>query len=432
MLKAASGYASKAADGGPALEASGLLAIAEDHFYKGEDRLAYEAAAGALKLFRKAGHQFGTVEAAQLATTICLRQQRTEDAEQIAMEEWLRCQRAGDHSGEAKMLLARAEVLSYSGESGATAAAELAGKARDAFRDQGERKLEAAALLRLSSASYEKGDVDECAKCAREAQDLFEKEGEKQGQAEASCLLAEALIDLGEGLEDAQEAAQQARQLFEEMEDQHSALRAALSDAQARLQLLQSSMTEPSAEDWATALDRAQECERMARELNETSLVAQALGLVSQVHCAAGRYQAAVESAEECRSIYDEVGGPWDQASAWMLIADAHFQNEKWEEAKAPAEKALKLAKKGGDPSQEQAAQTLLDACEWTPGQDEDEQFPTAPQQPFGAGGAKEAIEAMKRLFAKADDCEASGEVPLMHPGVTDTRSVVWRSHWWS
>jgi len=272
-----------------------LLAQAELELEAEDSENALRLSALAESRFVALGDAQGMVDSKRLAIHSFRFQGRFDFASQIAREERLLCQEKGDESGEAKMLLAVAELSLARRTAQSLEEAELLAKqARDMFREQEDPKNEGLALLVLSDVSLKlssmAGSSRSSAQRAREAAcDALEcfQELELHREVGRALLALAAAAAAGQDFQEVSRAAGKALEVFRFCGDQRWEAFALLSLARWQLEEDNAEQAIRNAEAGLQLLQRLS-CTRSARQAAAICVAVQAQVAVGEPKKALG------------------------------------------------------------------------------------------------------------------------------------------------
>mmetsp|Transcript_112654 Transcript_112654/g.291015 ORF Transcript_112654/g.291015 Transcript_112654/m.291015 type:complete len:801 (-) Transcript_112654:174-2576(-) len=326
----------------------------------------------ALELFKSLDHRDGAADSVRLVVLgQCLKHDH-EEADRRAAEALKAAREAGDINVEAKLLLAVAEANCHrSGDEERKTARKFATQARSIFREQGDPRMEATALLALLSLLDNEGDMSKKANQAQQmagdAINLFQEVNDTRGVAMAIHWQGVALAASNQ-LEEALGCADDARYLFQQCGD--PILEARELQIKADWCLLGGAvqLALPAAEE-ALALFRESSC-FSTRKTN-------ALRTVVQCHSANKSAQNGIALAEEAAELARQAGDQRAEADALLLASQAYVDlamescsgddPDKWEpsvEAVQKAEEALEILRDLGDEENEARAATVISALQ--------------------------------------------------------------------
>jgi len=374
-------------------EAFLLFAVAEGHLQDGEDPDEGIAAANdALASFREVQDKKGIADTLRLlfnATRMKAEKTLNEgnsgmwreilnDILVQAEEEMIGFQASGDKRSEAAMLLSMAEAnQSLRNTSRRLQALECALDAADIAKDIGDQKLEALAMMTVSTVNALKKDFKAQKRAVALAIELFKAVGDRRSEAHAFYNLGSADINSGR-IEEGMRSKNKALKIFLELgdirlaagtwvsqaewllekEDWKGSLHAA-NEAIALLEKIEARPGDDSitaARYWMVqahlmgndvnrALEVAEDCLARERATNNKKNEVQAMSMLAETQAAANKHDEALKTAMEGQSIArDELDKRWE-AYALECLSQVHYDSENWEAAKNDAIEAVELSK---------------------------------------------------------------------------------------
>jgi len=334
-------------------EAAMLFSVAEGHLAAGprEADDALKAAKDALAKFRDLKDDQGTADCIRVIIHVLRHRGQLEEAEQLARDELERFGSADSRVASAKMRLALAEILTFTGTVGGPDRFDEAQKqAEDAlatFQEEASpSSMQGAAMLALANVLIMRADPASgkaATAQALAAVDFYKSQQDKRGEAQAWHCLAVARDSAGDAESaGAMEATLEALSLFRELKAQDSLALELQSVARRYLRRRRP----------ADALAFAKEAAAIARDLDLAAEAAVAEVLTS-AHLELGEIELAeslaTETLQRCRDAEDL------QAVAKMqeVLMFVHMFSNRVEEAISCAEEAKSLAKQLGNVEQE-------------------------------------------------------------------------------
>ncbi|CAJ1455975.1 unnamed protein product [Effrenium voratum] len=357
-------------------EAAMYFTVAEKHMQEEKAEEALRHCEEALSRFRELGDVTGIVDTIRMKIHVYCFKDRRKEGNQIAKEELARIRGQKDRTGEAKMLLALAEVnTERRGYKNREEARIWANEALAMFRKDGDKKMQAYTMLCLLNINMKwRGDkkisCQEGLDCATAARGIFKAIGDRRGEGLAlhGMAVAQVRAEIHEVvLKDTfggwQAAADEAVRLFQESgytrmeafekvsiaqwtlginprkamklaEDAMKQCRvlqsrqeaAALSVlVQAHLQLKDRSKAWMEQEG-AMAVQLAKDGYERFRDLGDR------FGQASALHALVLAYQArdektlAMQSAEQAADIYKEIGEKGGETSMLQVVSQLHLE----------------------------------------------------------------------------------------------------------
>lgn len=172
-------------------EAARLFSVAEAHLNEEEDEAALRVSKQALEMFRELRNENAMADCVRVAVHALCYQEKRKEANKMAREELERIRAGRDRRGEAKILLAIAEVnAERRGNRNREEALLLAEEARELLQKRGDVKMEGHACLTLLNIHMKRrGDkltgCQQALAWAVEARSLFRSIGDRRGEAMA-------------------------------------------------------------------------------------------------------------------------------------------------------------------------------------------------------------------------------------------------------
>mmetsp|Transcript_54688 Transcript_54688/g.122784 ORF Transcript_54688/g.122784 Transcript_54688/m.122784 type:complete len:806 (+) Transcript_54688:101-2518(+) len=357
-------YSSKAAAAGESAggrEAAMVFAVAEGHLAAGprEADDALKAAEDALSKFRALKDDQGVADCIRVIIHVRRHRCQLAEAEQLARTELEKFVSAGSRLAAAKMRLALAEILTFSGTiGGPDQFDEAQQQAEDALavsKEEADLSVQGLAMLALANLLIMKADPVS-GKAAMEhalaAVDFYKSQQDKRGEAQAWHCLAVARDSAGEAeASGAMDATLEALSLFRELKAHHSLALELQSVARRYLRRRRP----------ADALAFAKEAAEIARDLDlGRSEEAAIVEVLASSHLELGEIElaesVASETLQRCRDAEDL------QAVAKMLevLMFVHLFSNNVGAATSSAQEAKAVAKQLGDSEKEMRILQIL------------------------------------------------------------------------
>ncbi|CAE8627693.1 unnamed protein product, partial [Polarella glacialis] len=328
-----------------AREACALFVEAEDHLGVEEFPEALRKATLAVDSFRAAGDSRGTADALRLSVLASLGSGSAHllaEAGRLAWAELERRRAEKDKLGEAKMLVSIAEACTDLEGRGRAEAVTAAKEACAIGKHEGEKRLEVMALLALASVHVAKGSRDkpgaeQALQAASEARELAQDLDDRRKEAESLHAMAEAKA-ICTSLEDALESADEAMDFYLELKDKRMEAFELLRMASWNLALGQHARALSDAED---ALEIYQ--------MLQSPMEVDALRAVFQAHLARSDLRKARLVAAEAFRRFREQGKKEAQVQACTMLIEMYVKADRIDEALSSAQQGLKVCKELGD-----------------------------------------------------------------------------------
>lgn len=378
-------------------EASMLFAMAEGHLAEEEDVQGMQVAHEALTLFREQKDEVGMADCCRMIAHVLCYQDKRKEANTFIASELTRIQAGKDSRGEAKMLLALAEINSEKrGQKNREDALAHAIKAQEKFKEAGDKKMEALSYLTLVNLYLKRrGDqkrgAEEALAVAKKAQDMFKDLGDQRGQATAlhgaaaahiKAKLAKDEIEKGAWLVAAQEAAklyqeQRLRKLeawekcciaqWTLLDNPRKALRLAedalnlcreIGSVQeaAALGLVVSAHLEIKDTSKAWMMKEAGEAVKVAkaglkrfRSKGDKFGEGQALMALLLAYLGKDEPEQALKIAEQAKGVFEDLGDSSSEALVLQMVTQLYLKKSQPDKAMSAAQKVQKLSKGAQD-----------------------------------------------------------------------------------
>ncbi|CAK0868473.1 unnamed protein product [Prorocentrum cordatum] len=274
----------------------------------------------------------------------------------------------GQRRAEAGALLLEAALqLHAGGADAAQEALELATEAQGAFMGEEDLAGEAATWGLIVWLRHTQGQQEEVLRALRTQRALLRRAGDAAAEAKALCSAAQLLAeggDLDQAAGLSGEAARMARHAGAARTEAESLVLL----AQCRLaSLCQAADAAPPdqagrvlCEGEGRALRPAREAAVLARSLPDSALLAAALSACAQVHVVMRRGTSAIGLARRACSLFRELGDAPRAAESLLLSAEGGFQCGSWQRAEEEAAEACSIFEEAGDQhGQDRVAQVL-------------------------------------------------------------------------
>jgi tetratricopeptide (TPR) repeat protein len=389
------------------MTAAQSLSNAQAHLEAGRLSDAASAAEDAVALFRKSSDLVGLADALRTSLEVKRQLKEFDPASQIARRELAAFAESGNQRGQACMLLTLGEIASDElGAKAGSEACQMISQAVDLFRKNNEIKMEAAALLSLSSIHLVKGaegrgkvEFDEAHRFAEEAMSRLQGLQDKAGQGKASHALALVCVYRGEitnGIAHAESAlqvwrsignrkleafeqhclsiwylankafdralvaAESAEKLFKEFQNEHGEHEGYASAASThRVQ----AMLEKG--DVSSAMEVADAALQAAREVNDRIAEASAFQMLCSCAQASDNTKEALAHASSALNALNQQLERTDRSRLWeaavlQKMASLHLAEGESEKAEESASKARDLCRETRDGREEAKAMCFL------------------------------------------------------------------------
>ncbi|CAE8700337.1 unnamed protein product, partial [Polarella glacialis] len=332
-----------------------LLAEARQKLYEDRAAEALEQAQEALETFCAVGHQEGVADGLSLVAQALIQCDQRKEANRRVVEQLQRFRKSGDQEGEAKMLLSFAEINAVQrGSKKREEAQDAASEVLARFRQWGDWRNEADTLLILSCLHTKKKSSDKTKKAAEalalscQARAICSEKGYKRG--EAACLHAMASAhELAGDYEQCMEVADEALDLYLELQDAHAEAFELMCMAQWSLKHGRPGKATSDAED-ALHILRSVSSPRDSR----------ALAILVQGHRARGDKQSAVSVVVDSLKFYREAGNSVAEADALDMLIDSYCDHQHFEEALHAATQASQIFSHLGNHASEARMMALI------------------------------------------------------------------------
>jgi hypothetical protein len=269
-------------------------------------------------------------------------------------------------------------------------------------KDRGDTTKEAEAGVACGRAYLMKGQNAKCFDVAMEAVNTLRETGDRSGQALALHMVAKVYAAKKE-FENSLRAAERASRLFRDGADKTSESRALLTASTSAVMVCAEGGRGPMAskpfnEQMEKAGRQSNQAMRLAFEVGEEKLYAEALRICAQITMYRGLPADAVKLATEAATVARSQKDDKGEASARVILSEALIASGKFPKASEAAEIALELFRKVKDASGESTALYLLQKIEG-----ETAQFDMVRRDPTAEGQAATA-DAPKQAESKAED----------------------------
>uniref|UniRef100_A0A7S4VT89 Carrier domain-containing protein n=1 Tax=Alexandrium monilatum TaxID=311494 RepID=A0A7S4VT89_9DINO len=374
-------------------EACMLFSIAEGHLTEEEDQQALQVAEEALELFRETGDEVGIADSSRVVTHVLCFQDRRKEANTIARAELDRIQAGKDRRGEAKLMLALAEINSEKrGQKNREEALAYAIKAQEKFKEQGDKRMEAMSYLALANFYLKRrGDqrkgAEEALTVAGKAEAIFKELDDKRGQATAlhsaaashiKAKMANDEIEAGAWLVAAQEAArlyqEQRLRKLEAWEKCCIAQWTLIENPRKALRLAHEALNlsrEIGSVQEATALGLVVSCHLEIKDTSEAWMTKEAGEAVKVAKDGLKRFRAkndkfgegqallalllaylgredtdqALKTAEQARGVFEDLGDSSSEALVLQMLTQLYLKRSHTDKALNATQKVAKLSR---------------------------------------------------------------------------------------
>lgn len=340
-----------ASDGKKAIqakEAAMLCSIAEGHLDDEDPEEALTAASDALRYFREKKEQAGIADTARIMIRCYSMQGKHNEALALGEEELAKFQKAKDRSGEAKMLLAMAETGGKTYDEGL----QFANQSAEAFRSQGDAKMEARARLstvkvnlahHTAKAEEKAQRGSDTMQAANEALNMCRRNQDKPGEALALHGIGATYAREG-NIREAVQAADEALELYADLGQ----------PKQEAFELKSSAEWYLAAGKPLKALHRAEEAlEMMQKHGGGKGREASTMSIVVKAYISKGQADKAIKVAKSGLQRFQEAGDQKSEAAAYRTLYSAHTAAGDDDQALLVMEKALEAAQATGDQEME-------------------------------------------------------------------------------
>lgn len=344
-------------------EAYKLIVDAEKALDAEEDAKCFETATKAVEKLKSLGNTLAAADATRLAVLVKIFQEDRKEAAQLAKAQLAECEAKSDKKGKARMLLSLAECnCDRRGPEKRELSIEQATEAKGIFQAEGEKKMEANALITLASAHMKrKGDkvadaaiaVDYASEALKLSRSIGDKKGEAQGlHAFAVSTVQTALVEPSmcfrilasdPTFEEGLDAAKAALEMWDELGCPKSA-------AFERQCISQWELLAGQSEE---AVENAEAAAKDAGKGHK----AYAQNMLVQAHLAQGNTQAGVEIAQKALKDAQSSGDKRGEAIALDALMFAYKAQESWDEALHAAEEVLECNRDADDLANEARTQ---------------------------------------------------------------------------
>jgi len=233
------------------------------------------------------------------------------------------------------------------------------------YRDIGAPQNVATALLIIVKLLKARGEFKMAAQRAAEGRSIMVKAEDSVGEAQMSMALAEVQM-AAEDYRGALRSAADAREIWEEYENDAELAKALLTVAQAHFKNTTSGRkaatlgSRPWNEGIARALRAAREAASIAKEARRPQLRAGALITIAEVHTSNQAWQECVEVSNEAVLLCRDCNEAPQEATALLLSATAYYEMDLPKDAKAAAEEAFDISLYLGKQEEQAMAEALL------------------------------------------------------------------------
>jgi len=375
-----------------AREAAMIFALAEGRLDDEADEDAIKSATEALAMFRDVGDKAGEANSLRVlirahhSRALSSTAKQSNEALEIVARELEKFRASGERGGEAAMLLSFAEVNADGSKEKREEALLSATQARDIFKELGDKKMEATAMVTLTRINLgiaenlsEASGLESVVAVAGEAQELFQSLGDQKGAASALHWMAMARAKL-QDYEGALKNSREARRTWKELGSktleavelyymgqfhlQNYKPSQALSVAREALSMFR---TLPNATSWhALSLSQVVDALLDMQEVKEAHKEAedglQQIKKLADKHAEAVVMQAlintnlakddaekALRAAEAALTLYRSVQEPRSVTYIMRLIADINSRLKEFDKAQKFIEDAIQLSSDAGE-----------------------------------------------------------------------------------
>ncbi|CAJ1346835.1 unnamed protein product [Effrenium voratum] len=429
-------------------EAAMYFTVAEKHMQEEKAEEALRHCEEALSRFRELGDVTGIVDTIRMKIHVYCFKDRRKEGNQIAKEELARIRGQKDRTGEAKMLLALAEVnTERRGYKNREEARIWANEALAMFRKDGDKKMQAYTMLCLLNINMKwRGDkkisCQEGLDCATAARGIFKAIGDRRGEGLALHGMAVAQVraeihevvlkDTFGGWQDektlAMQSAEQAADIYKEIGEKGGETSMLQVVSQLHLELARPDKAFQVAQEIASmdislhetaiaqetvyesflqqgdldeAIKVAQELVALCNDRNDQKREAIARLMVANVHYNQKDFMQAVLVAREAQALLHDAGAYVDEAAALRVVAEAYLANGELPQAIKAAERSVRLLKgKRKDSDEVQSLQVVASVKLQVLSQDKIRAQRGSPPFASALSDAMEAAEAAA-LFAR-------------------------------
>eukprot|EP00929_Paragymnodinium_shiwhaense_P079882 TRINITY_DN41642_c0_g1_i2.p1 TRINITY_DN41642_c0_g1~~TRINITY_DN41642_c0_g1_i2.p1 ORF type:complete len:850 (+),score=303.49 TRINITY_DN41642_c0_g1_i2:141-2690(+) len=467
-----------------------LEALVQAHLKSEDQEDALAAAERGLKLCRDLGDRRWEAELLRAIAAVHAQAQDWEEAEKAGQEAQALAQGFGDKKDEADVCadLVRLNLAKKDHE----AALGQAAAQHELYKQTGDRAREADALLLIAGARAMQGEVQDALADVKDALDMFRELEDRTGEATACMMLAEVQL-AKDACREAYDAAAEARDILkarnnhamtaqafaliakirtQEDERPQDAVKAAAEavafsrkaeDERLQVEMLNQfsqalvnatikEANEAKAEDVnpimfkgvSRAFKPAQDGLRLAKQLQDQSLVASMHHQLGAVQMVAGKFREAIKSAELAMDLFRTLGDRAGEVGCMILVAEVYVHSGETEKAEQQVGMCIKAAEACDDAEMLHRAAQVVERIkqEKQGGQVVQVQQVAAPEgTPAAPAAAAQAPAEQKGLDPKeveklvnASIIAATGEddlsmdAPLMDSGLDSLSSVSFRN----
>lgn len=338
------------------LEASAWYMVYRAHLMNDHLLQARNAATNAETILMELGDRRSQANLYLAAIELYFRRDQPEKLLQAAL--WAsrlfeQLEHAGHEQANAQLILMDVHLAR-----GETAEALLAAsKARELAEKEGDRRLEAIALLASSNIHSLSEQPAEALETAEEARAIFKEGNSVKGEAKAWHLLAKVHAD-NKNFQASADAARQARLLAQEIGDRVGVVQILIMTADVELVL--KSEDKKGGKDKDKALEAAKEALALAKKIGDDLLVVDAMYILSQAHLISMKLEEGMRVINEAVALCQESQHEKEEGRMLVLAAWAHFLGNSLDKAQEAANQGLELIQKFGDPGGEALANEVI------------------------------------------------------------------------
>mmetsp|Transcript_89583 Transcript_89583/g.237924 ORF Transcript_89583/g.237924 Transcript_89583/m.237924 type:complete len:823 (-) Transcript_89583:106-2574(-) len=341
-------------------EVSAYFMIYRAHLMNDELILARNAATSAETILFELGDKKTLANLYLAAIELYIRRQQPEKLLQAALQAcrvFDQLDNCGHEQANAQLILM--DVHMALGET--TEALLAASKARELAVKEGDRKLEAIALLAAANIHSLCGQIAEAEESAGEARSIFKEGASVKGEAKSLHMLAKVRAD-NKDWHAALDAARMAKNLMQDMGDRYGMVQILIlsSDVELVLKAEDTSAGRKTTKDKDRALEAAKDAIAVSRKIGDNTLVIDSMYILAQVHIVSMRLDDGMKTVNEAVAICQENTMEKEEGRMLVLAAWAHFLSNNLEKGQEAAGQALELLQKYGDSAGEALAYEVM------------------------------------------------------------------------
>mmetsp|Transcript_3963 Transcript_3963/g.11586 ORF Transcript_3963/g.11586 Transcript_3963/m.11586 type:complete len:826 (-) Transcript_3963:123-2600(-) len=343
-------------------EASAWFMVYRAHLMSDELLLARNAATSAETILFELGDKKTLANLYLAAIELYFRREQPEKLLQAAMQAcrvFDQLDTCGHEQANAQLILM--DVHMALGEN--TEALLAASKARELAVKEGDRKLEAIALLAAANIHSLCQQFGEALESAEEARAIFKEGNSGKGEAKSLHMLAKVHADNKNWLSSL-DAARLAKNHMQDIGDRVGVVQILIMTSDVELVLKaedpSASAAKMSAKDKDKSLDAAKDALAVARKIGENTLIIDAMYIMAQVHIVSMRLDDGMKTVNEAVAICQEAGMEKEEGRMLVLAAWAHFLSNNLEKGLEAGGQALELLQKTFDSAGEALANEVL------------------------------------------------------------------------